>query len=75
METDTRAAEAEQTLERNRREAEALWASMSTREGRFPRSAIIRWLLRRTEQRWSAAIATTLASSIGRMIMRRFSAR
>jgi hypothetical protein len=75
--SELRAEEAERALERNRREAVALFASTSStkRAHAFPRSATLRWLLGRSDIHWLGPVALTLASPLGRFIIRRFAPR
>jgi hypothetical protein len=74
---DLRAIEAERILERNRSEVIALYSSTasSAAQEQFPRSAMIRWLLSRSNLRLAGPLMATVSSSLARLLIRRFFAR
>lgn len=77
LHADVRATEAERILERNRRDVTALYNSLASTAAQeeFPRSASLRWLLRRFKSRLSGPLVATVSSSLARLLIRRFFTR
>jgi hypothetical protein len=72
-----RADQAQQALERTRHEAAALFESFGSNRQvlQFPRSAVLRWVLSNMNIRMGGPLAVSVASSVGRLFIRRLFTR